>query len=228
MVNRQPPLRQRRFGHCVHCSPATGCELEASTPEAVDRIQWQKRAPAPAEEPDENARYEAHKQRQAGYQRAISAAGREIGAIPAIVDPERRARAKDDLKFHLLTYHQRAFRLGFSHDHEETDRSFAARHDPRRETCDRNARGTGKTTVVTRAMGWGILHGHLRYGVFLAATDQKAQKGILQLRREIENGEMLIEDFRRPAIRSAVFEASRIVRPARPVAASRRGWNGAP
>lgn len=162
-----------------------------TTPKTVSCDRMAKKAAA-AGEPDENAKYEAHRQRQAQYQRAISAAGREIGEIPAVVDPERKARAKDDLKFHLLTYHPRAFRLGFSKDHEELIE--ALQHVMLRggKLCIAMPRGTGKTTVVTRAKGWGILHGHLRYGVFLAATDQKAQKGILQLRREIENSPILI------------------------------------
>lgn len=152
-------------------------------------------AKASAAASPEDERYEAHKRRQAQYQRAISAAGREIGEIPAIVDPDRRAKAKTDLKFHLLEYHPRAFRLGFSPDHEELIEALQHVMLHGGKLAIAMPRGTGKTTVVTRAMGWGILHGHLRYGVFLAATDQKAQKGILQLRREIENGEKLIEDF---------------------------------
>lgn len=142
-----------------------------------------------------DAKYEAHKERQAGYQRAISAAGREIGQIPAIVDADRRAKAKESLRLHLLTYHPRAFKLGFSSDHEELIEALqhAMRHGGKLAIA--MPRGTGKTTIVTRAMGWGILHGVIKYGILIAATDQKAQKGILQLRREIENGEALIEDF---------------------------------
>jgi hypothetical protein len=154
-----------------------------------------KKAAAAAGDPDDNAKYEAHKQRQAQYQRAISAAGREIGAIPAVVDPERRERAKTDLKFHLLTYHPRAFRLGFSKDHEELIEALQHVMLHGGKLAIAMPRGTGKTTVVTRAMGWAILHGHLKYVVFIAATDTKAQKAMLQLRREIENGETLIEDF---------------------------------
>lgn len=154
-----------------------------------------KRAAKPAAKPDENARYEAHKQRQAAIQRAISAAGREIGKIPQIVDPERRERAKNDLKFHLETYHPKAFRLGFSKDHEELIEALQHVMRGGGKLAIAMPRGTGKTTIVTRAMGWAILHGHLRYVVFIAATDTKAQKAMLQLRREIENSQILIEDF---------------------------------
>ena len=34
--------------------------------------------------PSDDERYAAHKQRQADYQRKISAAGREIGTVPAV------------------------------------------------------------------------------------------------------------------------------------------------
>ncbi len=139
--------------------------------------------------------YEKHRKRQAELQRKISAAGREIGELPAIVDRKRRAKAKADLKFHLLTYHPRAFKLGFSADHEELIEALQHCMLHGGKLAVALPRGTGKTTITTRALGWGILHGIIRYGVFIAATDQKAQKGLLQLRREIENSETLIEDF---------------------------------
>lgn len=145
--------------------------------------------------PSDDERYAAHKQRQADYQRKISAAGREIGTVPAVVSPERRARAKASLKFHLQTYHPRAFKLGFSADHEELIEALQHCMLHGGKLAVALPRGTGKTTITTRALGWGILHGIIRYAVFIAATDQKAQKGLLQLRREIENGEQLIEDF---------------------------------
>ncbi|MBK8583843.1 MAG: hypothetical protein IPL86_19140 [Flavobacteriales bacterium] len=176
--------------------------------------------------PDVNAQYDAHKKRQAEYQRAISAAGREIGEIPKIVSPDRRAEAKEDLKFHLMTYHPRAFRLGFSKDHEELIEALQHVMLTGGKLVVAMPRGTGKTTIVTRSEGWAILHGHLRYGIYLAATDQKSQKGMIQLRREIENGEVLIEDFPEVCYPVRCLQGLQIDRPGKPVQASRHGWNG--
>ena len=53
---------------------------------------------APKKVVDPSAEYEALKEKAALRNRALSEAGREIGELPAVVDPERKARARDDFR----------------------------------------------------------------------------------------------------------------------------------
>jgi hypothetical protein len=52
-----------------------------------------------------------------GVSRQQSHSGRDIGDIPAVVDPVRREACRLNLLKHLLTYFSEAFPLPFSQDH---------------------------------------------------------------------------------------------------------------
>ena len=61
-----------------------------------------------------NERYERHKKKASLLQRAISAAGREIGAIPAVLDPERKDNGRRNLRVWIEEYCAKAVHLGWS------------------------------------------------------------------------------------------------------------------
>jgi len=61
----------------------------------------------------EEESYERHKERTASRQRVASAGKREIGPIPKIVDPERRAACVQDLELGLETYCADVFVVGW-------------------------------------------------------------------------------------------------------------------
>ena len=138
---------------------------------------------------------DAHRKRAADYARRIREASREIGAIPDFVDPKRRARAAGDLRYHLETYHPNAFRLGWCADHLELidDLQNVIQRGGKKSVA--MPRGSGKTTIVVRAISWALLHGLRRFAVFLAATDPKAVDAADQLKTELETNQLLLEDF---------------------------------
>ena len=61
--------------------------------------------------------YEALKERARARNAALSLAGRDIGELPAVVNPERRARAETDFRFFCETYFPRHVSLAWSPDH---------------------------------------------------------------------------------------------------------------
>jgi len=72
---------------------------------------------APRKTSDPTAEYEAIKERAAARNRALSEAGRDIGELPAVVDPQRKAAAERNFRFFCEAYFPMTFYLGWSPDH---------------------------------------------------------------------------------------------------------------
>ena len=127
--------------------------------------------------------------------RAIYDDVREVGVPPAIVDPKRRAAAKNNLRLHLETYHAAEFSLGWSKSHLlliETLQQAVLEF-----LCQLIAfpRGSGKTSIARRMVEWATLHGHLKYPLLFAAEASKAQQHIDSIRNDLMNNDLLMEDF---------------------------------
>ncbi len=61
--------------------------------------------------------YETLKDRARARNAALSLAGRDIGELPAVVNPERKARAATDFRFFCEAYFPFTFHLAWSPDH---------------------------------------------------------------------------------------------------------------
>ena len=67
-------------------------------------------------EPDGDP-YETLKDRARARNAALSLAGRDIGEMPAVVDPDRKQLAENDFRFFCETYFPLTFHLPWSPDH---------------------------------------------------------------------------------------------------------------
>lgn len=139
--------------------------------------------------------YEQHKQRTAARQRVASAGKREIGPIPAVVDPQRRAACEQDLQLALETYFPDVFALGWSHQHIEVIDAL--------QTSLRDGglfalgmpRGSGKTSLCIHAVILAMLFGWRRFLVLIGATAAAAYEMMDTFKIQIESNELLLEDF---------------------------------
>jgi hypothetical protein len=139
--------------------------------------------------------YQRHKERMGHRSREITQSAREIGPLPAVVDPARRASCENSLKLFLETYLPETFNLPWSNDHL---RAIEVMQDvilnggqyalamPRRQ---------GKTTLITGATLWAILYGHRKFVVVIAATKQDSVKIANNVKITIETDERLAGDF---------------------------------
>jgi hypothetical protein len=71
---------------------------------------------APKREPEADP-YEAVKERSRARNLALSLAGRDIGDLPNVADPVRKARAAGDFRFFCDSYFPLTFHLPWSRDH---------------------------------------------------------------------------------------------------------------
>ncbi|MFN9292425.1 MAG: hypothetical protein ACK6EB_30485, partial [Planctomyces sp.] len=121
----------------------------------------------------------------AARSRQKSASGRDIGELPPVRDPELRASCESDLRLFLETCFPAAFRLGWCDDHlvliSELQRvieqgGFRAIGMPR---------GTGKSTIVMRAMIWAICRRLHPFAMIAAANAGKAERLLRDITTEV-------------------------------------------
>jgi len=139
--------------------------------------------------------YERHKADARARSAAKAAAGRELAEIPDVVDPELRVRCEDDLRTFLEECFPAAFRLGWSDDHltliAELQKviltgGFRAVGMPR---------GTGKSTIIMRAMIWAICTRRHPFAMIAAANAGKAEKLLRDIVVEVSHNQQLMDLF---------------------------------
>lgn len=132
----------------------------------------------------------------AARSRQATEAVAEIGACPAVVNPDRRAACERDLHGYLVTYFPESTGLRpFSHDHR--------RIIDRVQRCILGGgrfvnavyRGFAKTTIAERAMIWAVTFGHREFGLLIGADKGAAENLIDAIKQELESNDLLLEDF---------------------------------
>lgn len=120
---------------------------------------------------------------------------KEIGPLPPVADPARKARCGECLELFFKTYFARRFPLPFSRDHRKVIRKL--------ERCIRTGgqfalampRGSGKTTMLEAAILWAVLYGYRKYIIALAATGDLAADLVAAVKAELETNDLLLADF---------------------------------
>ncbi len=143
----------------------------------------------------ENSEYERHKSKAAQRQSEISIAGRDIGEIPPVADPERRASCRNSLERFCRTYFPDIFYLEFSAIQKETIGRIqeSAMHGGKFAIA--MPRGSGKTTICERAAIWAALYGYRRYIVVIGATDGAIREMYASIRMAFEANKLIQDDF---------------------------------
>lgn len=133
--------------------------------------------------------------RSAAYQRSASRQLREIGPLPPVQDPARRAACERDLQRYLKTYHPRAFPLDWSPAHLVLLKRAQLVITIGALFALAMARGTGKTTCCRHAVQWAINYGYARFPYLIGATDEKGEESLDVIRDDYETNPLLLADF---------------------------------
>jgi hypothetical protein len=139
--------------------------------------------------------YERHRERMAERSREQSAARREIGPLPAVKNPERRAKALTSLESFESTYLSHIFTDPLAQRHKNA----CARLQEVAEVGGKYAlampRGDGKTQHGAAAMLFAACKGLRQYIVLIGATGKGAEEVRACVKGELETNELLLEDF---------------------------------
>jgi hypothetical protein len=150
---------------------------------------------APRKTVDPTAGYEALKERAAARNRALSEAGRDIGELPAVVDPERKSRAASDFRFFCEAYFPRTFHLPWSPDHLKVIARIeqAVLHGGLFALA--MPRGSGKTSIAECACLWSVLYGHREFVCLIGASEVHAVEMLDSIKMELDGNDLLEADF---------------------------------
>lgn len=161
----------------------------------VRYVAWLvERRHGPKPEPDGDP-YERLKERARARNVALAIAGRDIGELPAVVNPERKARAASDFRFFCESYFPLTFHLPWSPDHLKVIARIeeAVLHGGLFAMA--MPRGSGKTTICECACIWAVLNGHREFVCLIGSDEGHAMDMLESIKTELDGNETLLEDF---------------------------------
>ena len=172
----------------------------AKTPEEVHQVEeWIAEAlgddARAAIDDTDRAAGQSHNAAQVDRQQLRTAATQEIGPLPAVKEPNRRADCKFDLRLACVTYFGEACYKGLASYQLEMIRAFEAvlLHGGKKARAVR--RGGLKSTIARIATAWAVLNGHRRYPVLVGATDDKSNEHRDNFFSMLATSPKLVEDF---------------------------------
>lgn len=125
----------------------------------------------------------------------ISKAGRDIGEMPGVMDPERKEKARTDFRFFCESYFPLTFHLAWSKDHLKviTKIEQAVLHGGLFAMA--MPRGSGKTSIAECACLWAILFGHREFVCLIGSDEGHALDMLDSVKMELDGNDLLLEDF---------------------------------
>ena len=148
----------------------------------------------PRPEPQQDP-YEALKERARARNAALSLAGRDIGELPDVVNPERKDRAATDFRYFCDSYFPSTFHLPWSGDHLKVIAKIERAVLEGGLFAMACPRGTGKTTVCECACIWAVLYGHRDFVCLIGSDEGHAMDMLESIKTELDGNDLLVEDF---------------------------------
>lgn len=139
--------------------------------------------------------YEDIKKISAARSRALSTAGRDIGTLPDIVNPERKATAANCFSYFCNQYLKDTFTLPWSRDHLRVIERIeqAVLHGGLFAMA--MPRGSGKSSLCEAACIWAVLYGHREFVCLIGSDESHAVDMLDSIKTELEGNDLLLEDF---------------------------------
>ncbi|QDU28050.1 Phage terminase large subunit (GpA) [Anatilimnocola aggregata] len=152
----------------------------------------QTHAPKPEFEVDP---YEELKDRARARNAALSLAGRDIGELPEVVNPQRKARAQDDFQFFCEEYFHTTFHHPWSDDHLKVIRKIQKAVIEGGLFAMAMPRGSGKSSLCEVACIWALLFGHRQFVCLIGSDEGHAAEMLESIKTELEGNDLLLEDY---------------------------------
>ncbi len=139
--------------------------------------------------------YAERKRRQAEHNAETVRTGQDIGEIPEVENPERKAAALSSFKTFCETYFREVFYLAWSEDHlrviEKIERAVV-----KGSLCAiAMPRGSGKSSLCQVAVVWAALKGAAPLVCLIAASAERAKDLLENIKTWLETNELLQADF---------------------------------
>ncbi|MBU4399743.1 MAG: hypothetical protein KKE86_10465, partial [Planctomycetes bacterium] len=142
-----------------------------------------------------NDPYAATKERSRARNAAISQAGRDIGDLPDVVNPQQKARASTDFRFFCEAYFPFTFYLAWSPDHLKVIAKIEKAILHGGLFAMAMPRGSGKTSICECACIWAVLYGHRDFVCLIGSDEGHAMDMLESIKMELDGNELLLADF---------------------------------
>lgn len=139
--------------------------------------------------------YESQKDKAYKRSQALSLSGRDIGDIPEVKNPERKAACERDLRLFCETYFPHVFYFGWSPDHLKVIEKIENAVLYGGLFALAMPRGSGKSTLCEISAQWAVVYGHRDFVTLVGATETAALEMMESIKTEFESNELLAEDF---------------------------------
>ena len=149
----------------------------------------------PRPEPEGLTGYDAHKERARQRNIELSLSGRDIGELPAVANPDRRARAETDFRFFCEQYLPQTFHLPWSPDHLKVVAKIEQAVLEGGLFAMAMPRGSGKTSLCETACVWALIYGHREFVALIGSDEEHAANMLDSIKVELETNDALLDDF---------------------------------
>ena len=184
------------YRHRTRAGYRVAAEGDASRVDLLRYAAWLVRVRHEAKpEPDDGDAYEAYRDRKAKEARAISLSGRDIGPLPEVVDPDRRAACERDFRLFCDTYFAPTFFLPWSEDHLRVIAKIEDAVLAGGLFAMAMPRSSGKSSLCATACLWAMLFGHRSFVCLIGADEEHAAGMLESIKSELEHSELLAADF---------------------------------
>ena len=139
--------------------------------------------------------YEEKKNAARNRNLALAMAGRDIGELPEVVNPERKKKCRTDFRMFCEEYFPETFSLAWSPDHLKAIHKIETAVLKGGLFALAMPRGSGKSSLTEVAAIWSMLYGHREFIMLIGATESAALELLDSLMTEFEVNEHLAEDF---------------------------------
>jgi hypothetical protein len=156
-----------------------------------------------------SSQYDAHRQLVSERQAKLVAAGQDIGELPKVVKPKRKAKAQKSFRYFCETYFPDVFYLPWSDDHDKVIEKIERAVLNGGLFAVAMPRGSGKTVLMQIACLWSALIGMSPFVCLIAASADRSKELLEDIKVWLETNPLLAEDF--PEVTMPIRALERIV-----------------
>ena len=139
--------------------------------------------------------YEDRRNAERDRQAEQSLAGRDIGPLPEVVNPNRKAACERNFQLFCESYFPETYALAWSPDHLKVIEKIETAVLRGGLFALAMPRGSGKSTLAETAAIWSMVYGHREFVTLIGATESAALEMLDSIKTELEVNENLAADF---------------------------------
>lgn len=139
--------------------------------------------------------YDAMKEQARSRNALLSLSGRDIGELPAVLNPDRKALAAGSFRYFCDAYFPLTFHLPWSPDHLKIIAKIEEAVLQGGLFALAMPRGSGKTTIAECACLWAMLFGHRDFVALIGASEAHAAEMLDSIKMELDGNDLLLDDF---------------------------------